>query len=173
VITPAKVPDVLTTGSTGQPSPVPIGVGTCAWKQIDGGKVQLAAPPGSRKFYVDDRPMIVLDGQFPSATGYLPAGYSATASDTPQNDRLLGFARGEDSAGDIVGVDYGPPQFVPTDGTVIGHADVNGHPATLTESPGERAISWLLDSGARVRVYSHAAEPLSATELEASARRLH
>ena len=173
VITP-RVPNLDVTGSAGSTGPnVAVGAGTCAWKQIDGAKVHLAAPPGDRKFFVDDRPMIVLDGQFPATDAYLPSGYHETGADTPQNDRLLGFSRGTDAAGDIVGVDYGPPQFVASAGTVIGHADVNGHQATLTEAPGERAIYWLLDSGARVRLFSRAQHPLSTAELEAGARRLH
>ncbi len=178
VISPAVPPDNPSGGSTdlpstGGPTHAPATQDVCSWHQIDGGKVHLAAPPGTRKFYVDDRAMIVLDGQFPSGSTFLPAGYHQLEADTPENDRLVGFARGTDDAGDIVGVDYGPPLFIPTPGTVIGHADVNGHPATLTEAPGVRAIWWLLDSGARVRLYSLAPTPLSASELEASARRLH
>jgi hypothetical protein len=54
----------------------------------------------------------------------------------------------------------------------VGHADVNGFRATETESPGSRRITWTLDSGAVVQVYSQAKTPLSTAELLKIARKL-
>ena len=116
--------------------------------------------------------MVVMSGQFPGPTQYLPSGYHSVSVDMPQNDRLSGFTRAANSKGDVFGVDYAPTQSTRSGGVVAGHADVNGYRATVTESPGSRMITWTLDTGAVVQVYSHAKTPLSTADLLKSARKL-
>jgi hypothetical protein len=135
----------------------------------------LRAVPGDRAVYVNDQRVYPAQINYPRRLDYRPAGYAALGglSVDPANPDVTVVKTVRGPGGATLTVAYGQPAALVATGTVIGAADVNGRPATLTAATGHRTITWSLPGRCVLQVTSRGAPPLSATELIKVARGLH
>jgi hypothetical protein len=141
--------------------------GTCV--ASPDGTADLRAAVGGRAFYVNGKRFVVMDERNDAEALEPPDGYAAIDTGAIRADLSI-VNKYADGDGGVFWISYGPPQDFPIKGSTAGRVQVNNYSATVSESSGQRWLTWTLSTGAVMQVYSRAAPPLSVDVMAAAAR---